>query len=225
MKYQLQFDEPMDMEQIKAHIEKGGRFIVYYYCISLLALTLTRLSPAFFVFSDESHKKHRNKYNLITAIFGWWGIPWGIKLSLKAMKLNNQGGLDVTEDIMPNLKKEHLENGIIDLVEMNLIFSKPDYWDLKAYEKVLNRDIGRDLSVLKIVAAVHLNTGEHDVERTIGIEVKSDFDGFVEKMKTALWREFRKGTPFLFIDLSKKTKISELLQKQGTTLVSRSSGH
>jgi hypothetical protein len=225
MKYQLYFDEPTDMEQIRAQVEAGGRFVVYSYCISLIAVALTKLSPAILILSEESHKRHRNKYNLLTALFGWWAFPYGPFRSVEIIRSNNKGGFDVTEDIMLNLREEHLITGEIDLVETNMLFSEPEYWDLKAFEKTLTRYFEEDSSVLKIVVGMYVNTAEYEeVTRTIGIEVKVDFEGYVEKMKTTLRKEFKRGTTFKFIDLAEQSKIGDFLQKQGTTLFNKSSG-
>ncbi len=224
MKYQLLFNEPTSIERVIKQVENGARFVLYYYWLSLLVVTLTRLSPAIWILSDESHKRYRNKYNLLTAIFGWWTIPCGPLGTAESIRSNNKGGFDVSEDIILNINELHLESGKIDLIEANLIFTKPDNWDLKAYEKAFSSDIGRDLLVSKIVAGVFLNTGNQDTKRTIGIEVKKDFDGYVENMKAVLWKAFGKGAPFMFIDLSEKTEMSDLLQKRGKTLVNRSPG-
>jgi hypothetical protein len=57
-------------------VESGARFIIYQYCISLFfAITLRRFSPAFLVLPGEPANKYKGRYNLISLLFGWWGIP------------------------------------------------------------------------------------------------------------------------------------------------------
>ncbi len=56
--------------------------------------------------------------NLITLLFGWWGIPFGPIKTVRTLLNNRRGGRDVTQDIcrkfnlktMAEVKKERSEN-------------------------------------------------------------------------------------------------------------------
>jgi NhaP-type Na+/H+ or K+/H+ antiporter len=103
MHYKLIIDDQISLDQLQKQVEKGGTFVMYQYCISiLLVLSLRRFSPAYFIPANESKSKYKAKYNRLSSIFGWWGIPRGIVYTLSSYKINRNGGIDVTEDILYN---------------------------------------------------------------------------------------------------------------------------
>jgi hypothetical protein len=103
MHYKLIIDDQISLDQLQKQVEKGGTFVMYQYCISILfAVSLRRFSPAYFIPANESKSKYKAKYNRLSSIFGWWGIPWGIVYTLSSYKINRNGGIDVTEDILYN---------------------------------------------------------------------------------------------------------------------------
>ncbi len=75
MKYTLQIPTDLTLEVLKKQIENGSRFVVFQYCISF-ALTFRRFSPAILIARNESIEPYQSKYNVLTVLFGWWGIPW-----------------------------------------------------------------------------------------------------------------------------------------------------
>lgn len=67
--------EGMSMQELSWELDKGGRFVVFTYCISVLVMTFKRPSKVFFVRAGESTFVHGLPYLLISLLFGWWGIP------------------------------------------------------------------------------------------------------------------------------------------------------
>ncbi|MCB9682205.1 MAG: hypothetical protein H6733_12130 [Alphaproteobacteria bacterium] len=92
--------EGMTQAQLDEEIDKGARFILFEYTISILIMTFKRPSSIYFVRAGESRHKHGVKYGLITLFFGWWGIPWGPIYSIGSLLNVANGGKDVTNEVL-----------------------------------------------------------------------------------------------------------------------------
>ncbi len=79
---------------------KGARFVHYRYTISLLFITLKKDSPVYMFRKSESGRGKQWYYTLLSVFFGWWGLPAGPKETLKSIRTNMRGGVDVTEEVM-----------------------------------------------------------------------------------------------------------------------------
>jgi len=85
--------------ELRQEIAKGGKIIRYDYTISLLLLTLQRKSGGHLVRPGENARKKGMSYTILSALFGWWGIPSGPQQTMKSIRTNMHGGRDVTEDV------------------------------------------------------------------------------------------------------------------------------
>lgn len=103
--------EGMTIEDIELEIDKGGRFVVFQYCISILIMTFRRVSDVYFIKADEFTFGLSIRYTLISLLFGWWGIPWGPIYTIGAIFTNLFGGKDVTYQLMESfyVSIEHLD--------------------------------------------------------------------------------------------------------------------
>lgn len=90
----------MTVEQLQLAVSRGARFIVYEYCISLIVISFSRYSKPVFVPVGVNPITAGWKYTLLTLVLGWWGIPFGIIFSIKALWTNLRGGKDVTNSVM-----------------------------------------------------------------------------------------------------------------------------
>jgi hypothetical protein len=81
-------------------VKEGGRFVYYPFTISLLAVTFKRSSGVYLVRGHKDAALKGLPFTLISAFFGWWGIPYGPKFTLQNIRTNMKGGKDVTEDVM-----------------------------------------------------------------------------------------------------------------------------
>ncbi len=223
MKQIIKIDPNLNLEDLKYKVAKGARFIVFQYCISLLfAISLRRFSKAYFVDRFETTEKFAKKYNILSLIFGWWGIPWGPVYTLRSLTVNKKGGLDVTEDIMLNIDEQGLKSCEVELKVTNQLFMKPDKWDQKAFKKALLREFERDFNMKTLVVGVFINTEEdEDPFFTLGYRLGINKDNYIEKLLNTLHTQFQKYTRFEFIDLNEDSKTSELLIKQGLVLIDR----
>src|SRR5271155_5463818 len=90
--------------ELERCLASGGQVILYEYCVSLLFLTHRRpvlvLVPA-----GENRIYHALPYLLLSALLGWWGIPWGIVYTPLVLLTNLKGGVDVTAQMQRLLKQ------------------------------------------------------------------------------------------------------------------------
>jgi hypothetical protein len=90
----------LSAEDLQVEAEKGGRFIYYAITISLLVVTFKRTSGVYLIRQGESAVAKGFAYTLISLLFGWWGIPFGPKYTIEAIRTNLRGGKDVTDEVM-----------------------------------------------------------------------------------------------------------------------------
>ena len=103
--------ENMTGAELSAELQKGGKFVVYEYCISIVILTFFRSSNVTFVKADENAVTKGLRYTALTFLLGWWGIPWGPIRSVQALITNFKGGKDVTERVVSAMKQAAAKNG------------------------------------------------------------------------------------------------------------------
>jgi hypothetical protein len=94
----------MTPDQIVFEINRGARFVIYQYCFSIVVMTFRRNSEVIFVKADESVTSKGLPYTLMSALLGWWGIPWGFIYTPQVIYRNLKGGTDVTANVLANLR-------------------------------------------------------------------------------------------------------------------------
>ena len=97
--------EGMTGEQLSAELQRGGKFVMFQYCISIIVLTFKRSSKVYFVKAGESAVGKGLGYTLLSTVLGWWGIPWGPIYTIQALVVNFQGGKDVTKETLAALQR------------------------------------------------------------------------------------------------------------------------
>ena len=83
-------------EEIYWELRNGAKFVVYHYCVSVIVLSFFRDSQVHFIRSNESAVWKGMKYTLLSALLGWWGVPFGPILTIIAIVINLCGGRNVT---------------------------------------------------------------------------------------------------------------------------------
>ena len=89
--------------EIVAEIRRGGRFVFFEYCISVVVLTLRRPSAICFLRGDERGWVRGLPYTILSFLLGWWGLPWGVVYTPLAIATNLAGGCDVTQETCVSL--------------------------------------------------------------------------------------------------------------------------
>ena len=95
----------MTPEELSFEIQRGGKFVMYYYCVSLLVITFRRGSDVHFIRAGESRVSKGLVWILLTILLGWWGIPWGPIWTVQSLVVNLRGGKDVTAEIVNGLSR------------------------------------------------------------------------------------------------------------------------
>ncbi|MBN8886639.1 MAG: hypothetical protein J0I77_13025 [Rudaea sp.] len=97
--------ENLSTAQIRDEVQRGGKFVYFQFCISVIIMTFRRPSEIHFVRSGESAVTKGLSYSLISFFVGWWGIPWGPIYTVGSLVSNFRGGKDVTEHVLANLQQ------------------------------------------------------------------------------------------------------------------------
>jgi hypothetical protein len=92
----------LNEQQLRSELQNGGKFVVYYYAISIVFMTFRRGSDIFFIRSNESPIKHGWPYLLLSMVLGWWGFPWGPIYTIQSIYIAF-AGKDVTAEIAAQL--------------------------------------------------------------------------------------------------------------------------
>ena len=90
----------LSVEQIQQEVARGGKFVVYSYCFSVLIMTFRRSTDVYFIRPDENAVAKGMQWTLISLLVGWWGFPWGLIYTPMALIQNLGGGKDVTREVM-----------------------------------------------------------------------------------------------------------------------------
>lgn len=117
----------LTIEQLKEEVKKGGRFVIFEYCYSVIFFTKKSGTDIYFIRQDENHLRHALPYILSTLVLGWWGFPWGIVYTIQALYTNIKGGKDVTDLVMNSLGQQYSTNNNNNSNTSNTQKSKEDY--------------------------------------------------------------------------------------------------
>ena len=96
--------ENMSPESVKFEVERGGRFVIFQYCVSVLVMSFKRPSSIYFIKAEESALGKGLGFSLISLLFGWWGIPWGPIWTIGSLVTNSRGGVNVTSQVLAALQ-------------------------------------------------------------------------------------------------------------------------
>jgi hypothetical protein len=92
-----------DPQSIRAEVDRGARFVVYIYCVSVIVMTFKRTSDIHFVRAGQSAVVRGLPCTLVSFFFGWWGFPWGLVYTIEALIKNLGGGTDVTQAVLAQI--------------------------------------------------------------------------------------------------------------------------
>jgi len=96
--------EGMKNGELDFEIQRGGKFVLFQYCISIIVLTFRRPSDIYFLRQGESGVTKGLPFTLLSLVAGWWGIPWGPIYTIQSVYNNSRGGKDVTQAVVNSLR-------------------------------------------------------------------------------------------------------------------------
>lgn len=99
MAIKIQCIEGLSQSEIDFELQRGAKFVLFQYCVSVVVLTFKRPSDIYFVRSDENAAVKSLPFTLLSLVAGWWGIPWGPIYTIQSVYNNLGGGKDVTQQV------------------------------------------------------------------------------------------------------------------------------
>jgi len=97
--------ENMSAEELNHELQRGGKFVIFEYCISIILMTFKRPTDIYFIKSGEGATKKSIGFTLTSLLVGWWGIPWGPIYTIGSLITNLKGGKDVTDEVVASLSE------------------------------------------------------------------------------------------------------------------------
>ena len=98
--------EGMKHGELDFEIQRGAKFVLFQYCISVIILTFRRPSDIYFLRSGENPVVKGLPFTLLSLVTGWWGIPWGPIYTIQSVYNNSRGGKDVTQAVVTSLRTQ-----------------------------------------------------------------------------------------------------------------------
>jgi hypothetical protein len=95
--------EGMSPDDIRHEIERGGRLVIYTYCISLLIVTFKRPTDIQLIRAGHNPAAASWPWVIVSLLLGWWGFPWGPIYTIETLYRNLSGGIDVTQDVLSQI--------------------------------------------------------------------------------------------------------------------------
>ena len=83
--------EGMKHGELDFEIQRGGKFVLFQYCVSVVVLTFRRPSDIYFLRSGRKSCCEGAALHLALAVAGWWGIPWGPIYTIQSIYNNSRG--------------------------------------------------------------------------------------------------------------------------------------
>jgi hypothetical protein len=94
----------MRQGELEFEIQRGARFVLFQYCISIIILTFRRPSDIYFIRQGENALAKGLPFTLLSLMAGWWGIPWGPIYTIQSVYNNSRGGKDVTQAVVNSFR-------------------------------------------------------------------------------------------------------------------------
>jgi hypothetical protein len=89
----------LSLDEIRAEVDRGARFIVFAYTISFFISYRRLHSPVFFLIPGKWPIIYGYPYLLLSLIFGWWRFPLGPLYTLMDM-FEAFRGKDFTHEVL-----------------------------------------------------------------------------------------------------------------------------
>lgn len=100
--------EDLEQGELEFELGRGGKFVHFQYCISMVILTFRRPSDIYFIRHGENAVVKGLPFTLLSLVAGWWGIPWGPIYTIQSIYSNSCGGKDVTQAVVNSLRASAL---------------------------------------------------------------------------------------------------------------------
>ncbi len=174
-----------------------------------------RISKLNFVKSIDEKRSLKRTLNLINLLFCWVGLPLGPSYAISAIKANKKG-IDFTEDVKLNLKKDDFEKGYVIIEKTEKIFEHPDKDTTYELKKCLKKLLKKNNIQFKNEIYVGLNIETSSSTHYIGL-IDSDY-GLKDELEKAIKKRFYSHVSFNYINLNEESEFNNKLIRQGLKL-------
>jgi len=106
MATKIQGIEGMKHGELEFELQRGAKFVLFQYCVSVIVLTFRRPSDIYFIRQGENAVVKGLPFTLLSLVAGWWGIPWGPIYTIQSIYNNSRGGKDVTQAVVDSLRAQ-----------------------------------------------------------------------------------------------------------------------
>src|SRR6266436_5772040 len=106
MATKIQGIEGMKHGELEFELQRGAKFIIFQYCVSVILLKFRRPSDIYFIRQGENAVVKGLPFTLLSLVAGWWGIPWGPIYTIQSIYNNSRGGKDVTQAVVNSLRAQ-----------------------------------------------------------------------------------------------------------------------
>ena len=93
----------MSASEILFEVNRGARFVIFQYAVSVIIMSFRRNAPVQFVRAGESAAMKSLPFTGLSLLLGWWGIPWGFIYTPQVVYRNLKGGADITPVVIARL--------------------------------------------------------------------------------------------------------------------------
>ena len=100
--------ENLSTSELNLELQRGGKFVVYQYCVSIIVMTFRRSSDICFIKPGESAVTRGLPWTLLTLVAGWWGIPWGLVFTPIQIARNLYGIAHPPDPAKPSARFEQM---------------------------------------------------------------------------------------------------------------------
>jgi hypothetical protein len=216
MKIKLGNSDSYSFAQIQERNSGQGKFVTFQWNIPLpMFLPIKRLSNVYFIENEKQLTKYEKKYNLINYLIGWWGLPFGPIYLFKSVRLNNKGGIDVTDDVYLNLNQPDYENGFVSILKKSTIFIHPKKDEIKEFEKVFQQLISGKVITEAPIIGLFIDTKKNEAPYYL-IGLREDITEELKSTLTkAIYKRFYKQLVFELVRTQTMDENKEKFIKQG----------
>lgn len=202
------------LEQIRAEVERGARFIVYTYVL----LIWVRISKSHFIGPLDSPQQMGWKYSLLSLLSVFWGIG-GMQRVYRAFKVNMAGGTDLTGEILLALDAESLGNGAVEITQSYTVFESVGKNNRKEMKKALTWLCDLEFEVSRLYAGFYIE--EEAPYFVIGVDASGDIQEFVAAADRELRKVYWASVRIDFMPIRAGESLSDRLVEQGDLLYER----
>jgi hypothetical protein len=89
--------------EINFELDRGSKFVVFQYCISIVFRTYKRASKVYLLKPGDDPFWKGLPFSMISLVLGWWGVPWGPIWTAETIYTNFRGGKNITGEIITSL--------------------------------------------------------------------------------------------------------------------------